>query len=161
MKTCVVALVLSTAGLAHAQTPANPPPAPLNPDQLFQSPLLQPPGKPQFKLQLPDASHQFFRRPPLQAHNPAESKSKIDPGILRKPQGFAERPSRPAPRSDIYPGLKIQPTQIALLQNPPADPRVKAEPIPIVFPKARLERIPVSWDELRIVRVETGSSATP
>lgn len=161
MKSFVIALVLCGVGLGRAQAPANPPAAPMNPDQLFNSPLLEPPGKPQFKLQIPDASHRFFTLPQLKAHNPAESKSKVDPGMLRKPQGFAQRPSRPAPRSDIYPGLKIQPTQIALLESPPGDLRPKALPIPTLFPKAKVEPIPITWDGFKMVPVETGSSATP
>ncbi|UWZ83298.1 hypothetical protein [Occallatibacter riparius] len=161
MKTYVIALALCGAGLAHAQSPSTPPAAPQNPDQLFKSPLLQPPGKPQFKLQVPDSSHRFFTLPQLKAHNPAESKSKVDPGILRKPQGFAQRPSRPAPRSDIYPGLKIQPTQIALLETPPGDLQPKSLPIPTLFPNARFEPIPINWHGFKMIPVETGSSATP
>lgn len=160
MKCFVIALVLGGAGLAYAQAPANPLAAPANPDQLFKSPLLQP-GQPQFKLQIPDGSHRFFTLPHLKGRNPAESKSNVDPGILRKPQGFAARPSRPAPRSDIYPGLKIQPTEIALLETPTGSPRPKAEPIPTVFPNAKIEPLPITWDGFKMVPVETGSSANP
>jgi hypothetical protein len=160
MKSLLIALVLSAGGLAYAQASANPPPAPLNPDQLFQSPLLQPPGKPQFKLQLPDTTHHLFGMQRPEPTSPG-SNSQVDPGILRKPQGFAERPSRPAPRNDIYPGLKIQPTQIALLETPPGDPRLKAEPIPTTFPKARLEPIPITWDRFKMVSLEAGSSTNP
>jgi hypothetical protein len=119
MRYLAIVLVLCASGLAHAQASPNPPPAPVNPDQLFKAPLLQPPGKPQFKWQYPDATHRFFTLPQPQLHNPAENKLKVDPGIFRKPRGFAERPSRPAPHSDLYPGLKIQPTQIAQLDSNP------------------------------------------
>jgi hypothetical protein len=112
MKSLVIALVLCAGGLVHAQAPANPPAAPVNPDQLFKSPLLQPPGKPQFKLQIPNLSHRSFVLPPSQVYTPP-AKTDIDPGIFRKPEGFAQRPSRPAPHSGLYPGLKIQPTEIA------------------------------------------------
>jgi hypothetical protein len=118
MKSLLIALVFSAGGLAYAQASANPPVAPVNPDQLFQSPLLQPPGKPQFKLQFPDATHQLFG---LQRPEPTSprSNSNVDPGIFKKPQGFVQRPSRPAPHSDQYPGLKIQPVEIAKLDSNP------------------------------------------
>jgi hypothetical protein len=160
MKSLLIALVLSAGGLAYAQASANPPAAPVNPDQLFQSPLLQPPGKPQFKLQLPDATHQLFSLQRPEAHAPAKANS-VDPGILRKPQGFAQRPSHPAPHSEQYPGLKIQPVEIAKLEGASMNLRPNAEPIPTVFPKARLEEIPITWDGYKMVPVESGSSANP
>jgi hypothetical protein len=161
MKSLLVALVLSAGGLAYAQASGNPPVVPVNPDQLFQSPLLQPPGKPQFKLQLPDATHELFslQRPEPRTPKSPGSTSNVDPGILRKPQGFAQRPSRPAPHSEQYPGLKIQPVEIAKLEGASTNLRPNAEPIPTVFPKARLEEIPIAWDEFKMVPVEAGSSA--
>ena len=163
MKSLLIALVLSAGGLAYAQASGNPPAAPVNPDQLFQSPLLQPPGKPQFKLQLPDATHQLFSLQRPEVHTPASAagNSNVDPGILRKPQGFVQRPSRPAPHSDQYPGLKIQPVEIAKLEGVSMNLQPKAEPIPTIFPKATLEQIPITWDGFKMVPVESGTSATP
>jgi hypothetical protein len=119
MKSLVIALLFGTGGLAYAQESAKPPSAPVNPDQLFQSPLLQPRGKPQFKLQLPDATHQLFspQRPEPRTPKSPESTSNVDPGILRKPQGFAERSARPAPHRDVYPGLNIQPVEVATVDG--------------------------------------------
>jgi hypothetical protein len=121
MRSLAIALVLGSAAVAHAQVSANPPAAPVNPDQLFKSPLLQPPGKPQFKLQLPDSSHQLFRFQPPAVYAPPKPSisSTVDPGILRKPQGFAQRPSHPAPQSKQYPGLKIQPVEVAKVDSNP------------------------------------------
>jgi hypothetical protein len=121
MKSLVIALVLGSAAAVHAQTSGNPPAAPVNPDQFFKSPLPQPPGKPQFKLQLPDSSRQLFsfQAPAVYAPPKPSISLGVDPGILHKPQGFSQHPSRPAAHGNLYPGLKIQPTEIAKLDGNP------------------------------------------
>jgi hypothetical protein len=159
MRSLVIALLLGAAGLAHSQASSSPPAAPAGPDLFFQGPALQAPGKPQFKWQYPDASHRFFTLPPTPQKPTIHSD--VDPGIRRKPQGFTQQPSRPAPHGGLYPGLKIQPTEIAKLEGVSFDLRPRAEPIPTVFPKAELELIPITWDEFRMVPVGAGASCTP
>jgi hypothetical protein len=135
----------------------------MNPDQLFQSPLLQSPGKPQFKLQFPDSSRQLFSFQPPAVYAPPRPSigSTVDPGILRKPQGFTQRPSRPAPHGNLYPDLKIQPTEIAKLEGISIHPRLRAEPIPRVFPNAKVEPIPITWDQFRMAPAGEGVSSNP
>ncbi|HEY3705149.1 MAG TPA: hypothetical protein VGL22_08825 [Terracidiphilus sp.] len=158
MRSFALALLLGSAGVAFAQT-STPFAAPPSLNQLFPAPSLQPPGKPQFKLKLPDRRHNWLLLPAPKVHTPPRPSlsSGIDSGILRKPQGFAHQPSRPAPHTDIYPNLTIQPAEIALL-TPPSDPgsKLKAEPIPLTFPKGRLEPIPITWDTFQLLPI-TGS----
>jgi hypothetical protein len=152
MKSLAIVLALCSACVAHAQGSANPPTVPSDPHQFFHAPPL-PQGKPQFKWQRPDASHRYFMFKPPEVTAPAKPliDSNVDPGILRKPQGFEQRPSRPAPHRDLYPDLKIQPTEIAKLEGFGAWPPLKAEPIPTVFPRAKFEPIPITWDEFRMI----------
>jgi hypothetical protein len=159
MRSVAIAFLLCAAGLAHSQGSTSPQAALPQPGQLFQTPPLQSPGKHQFKWQHPDQSHRFFIPQPPGVLNPAKPSinSGIDSGILRKPQGFAQPPSHPAPHSNIYPDLKIQPIEIAKLEGAFANLRPKAEPIPTVFPGATLEPIPITWDEFRMVPVGAGS----
>jgi hypothetical protein len=163
MKSLAIALVLGSAAAVHAQASGNSPAAPVNPDQLFQSPLLQPPGKPQFKWQYPDASHRFFilQTPDVGIRVKPSINQDIDPEILRKPRGFSQYPSRPAPHGNLYPGLKIQPTEIAKLEGISIYPRLGAEPIPRVFPKAKIEYIPITWGEFRLAPAGDGVSPNP
>jgi hypothetical protein len=86
----------------------------------------------------------------------------MDSGIVRKPQGYAQKPARPAPHADLYPNLKIQPTEIALLAPVSwADPKLKAEPIPGTFPKAKLEPIPITWDAFRMLPAGGDAASNP
>jgi hypothetical protein len=121
---------------------------------------LQAPGKPQFKWQYPDPSHRFFILPPEAPVKPSINRD-VDPQFSRKPKGFAQQPSRPASHSDIYPGLKIQPTEIAKLESFTAYPDLKAEPIPTVFPNAKFEPIPITWDQYRVTLVGAAASPSP
>jgi hypothetical protein len=135
----------------------------LFPDQSFQAPPLQAPGKPQFKWQSPDASQHFSipQAPDVQVHIKPSIDHDVDPGMLRKPQGFAQHPSIPAPHGNLYPGLKIQPTEIAKLEGISIHPRLRPEPIPRVFPKAKVEPIPITWDEFRLSPAGEGASSNP
>jgi hypothetical protein len=160
MKSLAFTLLLCAAGLAHSQGTTKPPAVPSNPFQLFQTPPLQTPGTPQFKWRDPDPSHRFFVLPPSAVHTPTVNLD-IDRGILREPQGFARHPSRPAPRGDLYPGLKIQPTEIAKLEGFSAYPGLKTAPIPRLFPKAKLEPIPITWDKFHMTPIETGQFSNP
>ena len=118
MKSVALALFLYSAVPVFAQT--SPAPAPTNPDQLFQlSPNLTP-SKPQFKLQMPGRSNPFLPLPsPAQvAVQQRPVKPTVDPGMIRKPQGFASQQPRPAEPHSLYPGLMIQPTEMASLTPP-------------------------------------------
>jgi hypothetical protein len=163
MKSLMVALLLCSAGSAFAQSPG-PFAAPPNLGKLPPPPWQASPEKPQFKLQLPGPAVQPFLAlpaPKLERAKPSFSFD-VDPGMVRKPQGFAPRPSRPAPRGDLYPKLKIQPTEIALLDPVSClGPTLKAEPIPRTFPKAKLGRIPITWDSFRMVPIEPGAACNP
>jgi hypothetical protein len=162
MKSLAIVLALCSAYLAHAQGSTNPPAVPSNPHQFFHAPPLQP-GKPQFKWQLPDASHRFFAFQPPVVPAPAKPliDSNVDPGILRKPQGFEQRTPRPAPHRELYPDLKIQPAEIAKLEGFGASTQFKAEPIPTVFPGARFEPIPITWDEFRMIPIKAEAPSNP
>jgi hypothetical protein len=134
-----------------------PPDAQEKPEFRFQPPLAAP-GKPQFKLQIPKQGKVFPLLPAPQIEVPPRMGMDwdVDPGIVRKPQGFAQKPGRPAPRRTLYPNLKIQPTEIALLGTGScAEPTLKTEPIPRTFPKAKVEPIPITSDCLRMLPVET------
>jgi hypothetical protein len=81
----------------------------------FQPPLTIP-GKPQFKLEIPKQGERFplVPAPKVEIQPQPRIDYDVDPGMLRKPQGFAPRPARPEPRRNLYPNLKIQPTLIGL-----------------------------------------------
>jgi hypothetical protein len=163
MKAPLLALLLAGPFICcppgGAQTPA---PTPKTPDlnQLFQFQPSPDSGKPRFKLQVPNGK--LFRPPQgtvVESPLPG-AKQDIDPGMILKPRGFKQQPSRPAPSTKIYPDLKIMPIEIATLDLAPAEwPQAKLEPIPRAWSKAKIEPIPTTWKDFRAVPIDAGAGA--
>ena len=81
--------------------------------------------------------------------------------VIHPPQGiFADRQARPAQSSNLYPNLKLQPTETARLE-PGLWPWPKAGeiPIPITSPNAQMQPIPITWDKFTMVPVGAGMDA--
>lgn len=156
MKAIAFALFLGWGGMAFAQEPA--PSLPNNelpdPGKLFHSPLAPGSARPQFRLQIPDGAHPLLSLPGPLLVPPRQPRalSAVDPGIRHQPQGFVQRPSRPAQPSRIYPDLKILPIEMARLESGPQGwPDAKLQPIPTTWPNGKIEPIPITWQGYRMV----------
>ncbi len=145
----VVVLGCGGCGLANAQSPA---PKPM-PDLggLFQLPATPESGKPQFKLQIPGNGFEAFALPESTLIVMPRQQTPADPGMVRRPKGFAQRQARPAQPHNIYPDLNVLPIEIAKVEG--LDEPGKLEPIPRVWPNARVEPIPTTWQGYRVVPV--------
>ncbi|HEY2861532.1 MAG TPA: hypothetical protein VGJ21_24195 [Terracidiphilus sp.] len=139
---------------AQAQAPV---PERSTPDHLFQLPQTPGDSKPLFKLRIPDGQHVFVL-PELAVQEPVLPRAKsVDPGMIVKPHGFAQQPTRPAAPHDIYPDLNIMPVEIAQLDLAPAVAKPKPEAIPLLWPQSRIEPIPINWKDYPVVPVQTGA----
>jgi hypothetical protein len=159
MKSIAFVLLLGCGGAAVAQAPSPAPPSMPNPDKLFQLPPAFD-GKPKFTLQVPDGKNPLLGLPQVVINPPRqELDSHIDPGMIRKPHGFVQQPSRPAQTSKLYPDLKVLPIEIASLgPDLSASPNLKGEPIPLVWPKAKVEPIPITWEGYTMTPIGASSS---
>ena len=162
MKTIVLVLLLNGGLMLSAQAPIPSQPNGVpDPGKLFQFAPGANRGKPQFKLQIPNG-RQGFSLPELQpAPRQPDPKSSLDSGIMRRPHGFVQQPTRPAISSRIYPDLKLLPLEMAQLEPSTLPwPQAKGEPIPLTWPNARIEPIPITWDGFRMAPVTAGSVQT-
>jgi hypothetical protein len=140
MKTLLPALLLSASVPALCQATAQPS---FDPNQLFQMP-------PQFQLHKPDFSNLFALSNPLvvfpssrvlsPAPKPELGDPRLDPKIVHRPSksDFAQQPTRTPLAHNLYPDLKLQPTETATLENIPAFWfKLRIVSIPTTFPNAK------------------------
>jgi hypothetical protein len=145
MKTLLPALLLSASAAALCQATAQ---RPVEPNQLFQMP-------PQFQLHKPDFSKLFALSNPLlvvpssPVLSPAPKSQlgnpQLDLQIIHHPSqsDFFQQPSRTPLAHDLYPDLKLQPTETATLENLPTFWfRLKIVPIPTTFPDSKATLVP-------------------
>jgi hypothetical protein len=157
----IVLVVLLNGGLmvsAQAPMPSLPNGGTPNAGKLFQFSPGSGAEKPHFKLQIPEA--EWWSLPEFNTvPSPAPGlKSGGDPGMVHRPHGFVEQPSRPALPSKIYPGLKVLPIELAGFEAPAVlQPGAIGEPIPITWPNARVEPIPLTWEAFRMRPVSANS----
>lgn len=169
----IFALVLLAAGSAalSSQTPAS---LPASPDRLLPLPLALSGQSAQFTLQMratnpPPVSMPKFKFDPPSPSVPsitmqsrtAEPYPQIDRVIVKRPSDlFPIQPTRPAMRQDLFPGLSIQPTELASIALlPTLWPNAKMIPIPTTFPYARFELIPRNIEGLQ--RLKSVQQAQP
>ena len=155
MKTIVLAVLALSAVSLSAQAPA-----PSDSGKLFQRPPVLSGQSPQFKLQMPIWSlepHTVW----VQPQTPAIDTHIDQAMVIHPPEGlFAQQPGLPALSQNLYPGLKILPTELAnVAPLPTLWPNAKVIPIPITWPHAKVEPIPTSTNGFRAVPVH--SLATP
>jgi hypothetical protein len=154
MKSVVFVLVLACGGcgLAYGQSPA--PKQMPDLGGLFQLPTTPENNKPQFKLQIPGDGFQAFALPEAPLKMAPMPNAPGDPGMVRRPKGFAQRQPHPAQPHNIYPDLKVLPIELAKLEAP-GQPQNQfgVEPIPTTWPKARIEPIPTTWQGYRMVPI--------
>lgn len=137
MKSLLPALLLSTSVPVLCQAIDQ---RPLEPNQHFQMP-------PQFQLHQPDFSKLFALSNPLlvvpssPVLSPAPKSQlgnpQLDLQIIHRPSpsDFVEQPSRTPLAHNLYPNLKLQPTETATMENIPAFWfKLKVVPIPIPLP---------------------------
>lgn len=172
MKSIAIAILAAGAAAAGAQTQA---PAPSSPQQTFPLPPALSGEAPQFKMQVPglgpsrglapqfklDPSLPFAQSIMKKPHAPGPQ---IDLGMVKHPsvRAFAVAPSRPAMRQDLYPGLKIQPTEMASVTPlPTLWPDAKMIPIPITWPDAEFEPIPRTIEGFTAAPIQVKGTASP
>ncbi len=153
MKSLVPALLLSAAIPALCQTA---PQQLTDPNQLFRFPQ-------QFQFNAPDltktptfAFDKNLRVLPLPhvvlpSHAPELGNAQLDGKIIRRPpmSAFTQQKPRAPLASDLFPGLKILPTETARLEPIPGYfPNAKAEPIPLASPDAKMILIQSAPDQM-------------
>ena len=152
MRVFVFVLVALSSAALSSQTPA---PTPSSSDQLFQSSPPLSSRSPHFKIQMDGNSPHFFN-PTIVIVNPSAPGVHVDPGIVRHPPegSFAVRPAIPALPQNLYPGLKIQPTELASLAPLPTPlPDGQGISIPITWPNARMIPIPITWPDAKVIPI--------
>ena len=147
MRISVFVLVVASAVSLAAQTPA-----PSTPEQRFQfSPRLPSQTQP-FKLQMDDKANTLavIVRPLTQ--EPAVG---VDPGIVKHPieSTYAIQPGIAAMRQDLYPGLKIQPTELASVTPPALSPVDNGRSIPVTWAAAKMIPIPITWPDVKVIPI--------
>ncbi len=150
MRVFAFVLVAVSSAALSSQTPA---PTPSSPSQLFQflPPLSS--RSPHFKIQMDGCSQRVFN-PTNVIVNPPAQDVHVDPGIVRHPPegSFAVPPSTPALPQNLYPGLKIQPVELASLAPlPTPSPDEQGISIPITWPAAKM--IPITWPDAKVIPI--------
>lgn len=135
-----IALLILAAPAAFGQNTLTTPFAPEGfraPQTLPRTFMLQPLTKPIPMVIVPNA---WFPR----------AGAEIDPQIVRHPMpgAFAQQQPRVPIAQNLYPGLKLLPTETA-----------RMEPIPITWPGFKLEPIPTTWPNVRAVPVKAAANA--
>jgi len=119
MRAFALAIAVSGGAVALAQQPA---PELPNPDKLFQLPPLQGLNHPEFMWELPNGAKGPYSLPRMQWFQPPSALTgapNLDRDMIVHPQqgGFANRQPRPAQPRNLYPDLKILPTEMAQLDS--------------------------------------------
>jgi hypothetical protein len=165
MKTIAMIVLLGCGGtgLVYGQSPNLAPSQPVPKPApgfggLFQFPAMPKGSKPQFKLQIPGNDGQAFALPGPPVIAAPRQQVPVDPGMVHKPKGFAQRQPRPAQPHNIYPDLNVLPIEMARVEAPgELGTQFRMEPIPRMWPEARIEPIPTTWQGYRIVPVTTAA----
>lgn len=124
------------------------------PGTLFQWPQAPESGKPHFKLQIPGNGLLPFRNPEPTLLTQPGKQPPADPGMVRRPHGFAQQTPHPAQPRNLYPDLKVLPIEIATLDLPGSPVGVpELQPIPRTWTNAKVEPIPTTWSGYRMVPV--------
>lgn len=147
MKCLALAALAACAASVFAQNASPSPLPPLDPGKIFQLPPALSGRSPQFKLQMPDGGPSFRLVPPVievprpQSNPPSDLD---DAMVIHPPRGSFNLPqARPAMPQKLYPGLQLQPIELASVAPlPTLWPGAKLIPIPITWPDAKFEPIP-------------------
>lgn len=141
MKSLALAVLVASAASLSAQAPSDP-------GKPFQLPPALSGQSPKFKLQMP----MWGVKPPTiivqQPQTPAIN-SQIDQAmVIHPPDGlFVQQPARPAGPQNLYPGLKILPTETASLG-----------PLPTLWPNAKVIPIPITWPHAKVIPIPRDTS---